>query len=221
MSFLTGTLIGTGGILVLFGYIWMSSSDDAALYDQQHQALLAAGVASARIYEDLDSPRRDPRPQLDTCLMALQAGDTLVVWQLDRVVRSRAHLLDLLPELWQRKIALLVLTGKAASLTKMQIGLDVVLAVVTAFTELEDQIVREATSAGLTAARARGQYLGGKRKMTAELLRQAMTKMTTSDASMAQIAEDLEVTRATLYNYLHGDGSPKPAGLRLLGQDES
>jgi DNA invertase Pin-like site-specific DNA recombinase len=56
--------------------------------DLQRNALLAAGVAPERIYADRASERTDDRPGLATCLKALQPGDTLVVWKLDRLGRE-------------------------------------------------------------------------------------------------------------------------------------
>src|SRR5262249_18534184 len=70
---------------MLIGYIRVSKSDGTQALDLQHDALLAAGVAPERNYTDRASGRKDDRPGLATCLRALQAGDTLVVWKLDRL----------------------------------------------------------------------------------------------------------------------------------------
>ncbi|NER82104.1 MAG: recombinase family protein [Leptolyngbya sp. SIO1D8] len=205
---------------MLVGYIWVASTDDHALHDQQQQALLGAGVTATQIYEDIGISRQQERPEWQHCLDALQAEDTLVVWQLDRMVTSRAHLLQVLQDFWQRNIGLKVLTGQGAEIDTTHISLRTVLDVLEALTELENQIVREATLEGLAAARARGQTLGARRKMTATMVRQAMLEMTDTNTSATQIAKKLGITRATLYNYLNGDGSPKPAALKLLQTQE-
>ncbi|MEM1279007.1 MAG: helix-turn-helix transcriptional regulator [Cyanobacteria bacterium P01_H01_bin.152] len=44
--------------------------------------------------------------------------------------------------------------------------------------------------------------------------------MTGSDLSATQIAKKLGITRATLYNYLNGDGTPKPKALKVLQEAE-
>ncbi len=54
--------------------------------------MLAAGVDPTRIYEDLASGRRDDRPGLVACLKAIQPGNTLVLWKLDRLGRDLRHL---------------------------------------------------------------------------------------------------------------------------------
>jgi DNA invertase Pin-like site-specific DNA recombinase len=73
---------------MLLGYMRVSKADGSQVLDLQRDALLAAGVARDRLYEDLASGRHDARPGLGACLKALRAGDTLVVWKLDRLGRN-------------------------------------------------------------------------------------------------------------------------------------
>ena len=205
---------------MLRGYIWTAGDDSELLYEQQSRALLGAGVVAAQIYKD-ECPRRELRPQLQHCLEVLQSGDTLVVWRLDRLAHGRAHLLEVLGSLQQRDVGLKVLDGKGAAIDTADISFTVLISVIEALTEMEEQIVQEATLAGLAAARARGQTLGPKRKMTADMILQAMTAMADPNISVTQIASQLGITRATLYNYVGGDGSPKPAGIKVLEEAES
>ena len=67
---------------MLIGYVRVSQSDGTQTLAPQRDAMLAAGVGSARIYEDLASGRRDDRPGLTACLKAIQPGNTLVLWKL-------------------------------------------------------------------------------------------------------------------------------------------
>lgn len=205
---------------MLFGYIWVATSDDEALYGQQRQLLLAAGVTEARLYQDMEGQRRQPRPGLTACLSALNSGDTLVVWQLQRLVDDRNALLNLLEDFHQRQLGLQVLEGQGKALSTNQSSLVQSIPVIAAVIELEDYLAREATLAGLAMARERGQVLGAKPKMTPAILRQAMSDLANTKASFTAIAEAHGVTRATLYNYLNGDGSLKPAGIRLLEMEE-
>ena len=82
----------------LIGYARVSTADQ----DLQSAArgLTARGVsATQRIFRDIASGARTARPGLEACLQALAPGDTLVVWRLDRLGRSMAHLVTVIEEL--------------------------------------------------------------------------------------------------------------------------
>jgi len=66
---------------MLIGYVRVSKSDGTQTLEPQRDAMLAAGVDPARIYEDLASGRRDDRLGLAACLKATQPGNTLVLWK--------------------------------------------------------------------------------------------------------------------------------------------
>src|SRR4051812_50084156 len=70
---------------MLIGYVRVSKSDGSQTLAPQRDALLSAGVEPDRIYQDLASGRHDARPGLSACLKALQPGNTLVLWKLDRL----------------------------------------------------------------------------------------------------------------------------------------
>ena len=63
---------------MLIGYMRVSKADGSQTLDLQRDALLAAGVEPAHLYEDQASGKRDNRPGLEACLKALPQGDTLV-----------------------------------------------------------------------------------------------------------------------------------------------
>ena len=99
---------------MLIGYARVSKSDGSQTLDPQRDALSEAGVDPCRIYEDLASGRKDDRPGLATCLKALQPGNTLVVWKLDRLGRDLKHLVGLVDAFNQRQVGLKVLAGAGA-----------------------------------------------------------------------------------------------------------
>ncbi|WP_235538850.1 recombinase family protein, partial [Pseudomonas aeruginosa] len=84
---------------MLIGYARVSKADGSQSLDLQHDALRAAGVERDNIYDDLASGGRDDRPGLTACLKSLRDGDVLVVWKLDRLGRSLAHLVNTVKEL--------------------------------------------------------------------------------------------------------------------------
>ncbi len=46
------------------------------------------GVDEERLYHDYVSSKKDSRPGLEACFKALQPGNTLIVWKLDRFKRK-------------------------------------------------------------------------------------------------------------------------------------
>jgi DNA invertase Pin-like site-specific DNA recombinase len=197
---------------MLIGYMRVSKSDGSQTLDLQRDALLAAGVAPERLYEDLASGRKDVRPGLVACLKALQPGNTLVVWKLDRLGRDLKHLVSVADELQQRRVGLKVLAGAGAQIDTTTANGRLVFGIFAALAEFEAELIRERTRAGLAAARARGRRGGRPRKMTPEALRMAMAALMDPTASASAVARRLGITTTTLYMYVNGDGSLKHAG---------
>jgi hypothetical protein len=119
------------------------STDDQNL-DLQRDALQQAGCST--IYEEAASGKSTARPELEQCRKALRAGDTLVVWRLDRLGRSLPDLVQIVADLEQRGVHFESLTekietGNAAG--KLQFH------VFAALAEFERGLIRERTRAGL------------------------------------------------------------------------
>ena len=201
---------------MLIGYMRVSKSDGSQVLDLQRDALRAASVEPERIYADLDSGRKDERPGLTACLKALQPGNTLVVWKLDRLGRDLKHLVNTIDDLSRRNIGLKVLAGAGAQIDTTTANGRLVFGIFAALTEFEGELIRERTRAGLAAARARGRLGGRPRKMTREVIKMAMAALADPQASPTDVAKRLGITTTTLYVYLNGDGSVKAPGKRLL-----
>ena len=196
----------------------VSKSDGSQLLDLQKDALLKAGVENKYIYEDLASGRKDNRPGLKACVKALQPGNTLVVWKLDRLGRDMKHLVTLIDELNHKKIGFKVLSGSGAEIDTTTANGRLVFSIFAALAEFERELIRERTQAGLAAARARGRNGGRPRKMDAHTIKMAMAAMTDRNSVAHEVAKRLNITTTTLYTYINGDGSLKEAGSKLLNQ---
>jgi DNA invertase Pin-like site-specific DNA recombinase len=201
---------------MLIGYIRVSKSDGSQVLHLQRDALLEAGVEPVRIYEDLGSGRKDDRPGLAACLKALQPGNTLVVWKLDRLGRDLKHLVNTVDALSQCNIGLKVLTGAGAQIDTTTANGRLVFGIFAALAEFEAELIRERTNAGLAAARARGRLGGRPRKMTQAVVKMAIAALADPQAKPSEVARRLGITTTTLYAYVNGDGTVKAAGQRLL-----
>ena len=204
---------------MLIGYARVSKADGSQMLDLQRDALTCAGVAAERIYEDHASGRKDHRPGLEACVKALQPGNTLTVWKLDRLGRDLKHLVNTVDELRARGVGLRVLAGAGAEIDTTTANGRLVFGIFAALAEFERELIAERTRAGLAAARARGRLGGRPRKMDRAMLRMAMNAMASRETNAQDLARRLGITTTTLYMYVNGDGTPKAPGQELLGPE--
>ena len=194
----------------------VSKSDGSQQVNLQKDALIEAGVKEERLYHDMVSGKKEKRPGLDECLKALQPGNKLLVWKLDRLGRDLKHLVTIIEDLRQRNIGFRVLTGHGAQIDTTTPNGRLIFGVFAALAEYERELIIERTHAGLKAARARGRLGGRPRKMDVATLKMAMAAMSDYTAIAQEVAKRLNITTATLYAYVNGDGSLKEAGKALL-----
>jgi len=203
---------------MLIGYMRVSKADGSQVLDLQRDALLNAGVDPSCLYEDYASGKLDDRPGLAVCLKALRSGDTLVVWKLDRLGRDLRHLINIVHELQARDISFKVLTGQGANIDTTTSAGRLIFGIFAALAEFERELISERTKAGLTAARARGRKGGRKHKMTLAKLRLAQAAMGKPETKVADLCEELGITRQTLYRHVGPQGELRADGQRLLEQ---
>lgn len=202
---------------MLIGYARVSKADGSQSVDLQRDALVAAGVAPERVYEDRASGARDDRPGLEACLRALRPGDVLVVWKLDRLGRTLTHLVGLVRDLSDREVGLRVLTGQGAEIDTTTPAGRMIFGIFATLAEFERDLIRERTLAGLAAARARGRKGGRSFALTRAQVRLAMAAMASRDTSVNSLCRELGVKRTTLYRYVGPDGTLRDHGRRVLG----
>lgn len=171
----------------------------------QRDALTEAGCG--RIFEEKVSTRKADRPGLAAALDYLRPGDTLCVWKLDRLGRSVKDVLTIADDLHECGISVRILTGKlAGSYTPTGEG-KFFFTMMAAFAELERDIIRERTMAGLAAARAQGRAGGRPTVMDPDRLAAARARHANGE-SPTQIAKALGISRASVYRHLGvGQGS--------------
>lgn len=182
----------------LVGYMRVSSETDRQSTDLQRDALLAAGVDPRQLYEDHASGARDDRPGLTKALAYLKAGDTFVVWKLDRLGRSLQHLLTIVNQLKARAVAFRSLTEQWDTTTPNGMFM---LQIFGALAEYERALTQERINAGLAAARRRGKHIGRRVAISEEqlsLIQQALDGGATKQA----ICRTFGVKRSTLYDAL-------------------
>lgn len=179
---------------MLIGYARVSTADQCA--DLQLDALRAAGCE--RVFVEKASGAARDRAQMKAALRALNPGDTLVVWKLDRLARSIRQLIDTIEALDRRQVGFRSLTEGIDTTTPAG---RLLLHIMAALAEFERSIIRERTVAGLAAARERGRVGGRRRKLSdSDLIHVRADRA--AGASIPDLASRYGVGVSTIYRRL-------------------
>src|SRR5512142_184702 len=121
--------------------------------DAQLQRDDLRGAGCGRIYQEKASTRKATadRPGLSAALDYLRAGDTLVVWKLDRLGRSVKDVLTIADDLHERGVGVRILTGTLAGVYTPTGEGKFFFTVMAAFAELERDLIHQWTMTGLVA----------------------------------------------------------------------
>lgn len=128
------------------GYARVSTPDQSCAL--QRDALEQSGCV--KVFAEVASGAKAARPALTAALEYLRAGDTLVVWRLDRLGRSLGQLMALMQTLQSRQIGFHSLVEAIDTTTATG---QFFFQITGAFAELERNLIRERTRAGLASAR--------------------------------------------------------------------
>ena len=161
-------------------------------------ALAKAGCA--QVFEDHTSGAKAERPGLTEALRFVRRGDTLVVWKLDRLGRSMAHLIETVRKLETKGVGFRSLTEGVDTTTPSG---TLVFHIFGALAQFERDLIRERTTAGLKAAEARGRKGGRRPVITAEKLARAKAHLA-AGLTVREAAARLKVGKTALYKALNG-----------------
>jgi DNA invertase Pin-like site-specific DNA recombinase len=174
------------------GYARVSTEDQNV--DLQTDALNVVGCV--RVFTDVASGAVAERPELAAALDYVRAGDTLVVWRLDRLGRSLRHLVETVLMLQERGVGFRSISESIDTTTATG---RLVFHVFCALAEFEKDLLRERTQAGLAAARARGRVGGRKPVLTPQKAALVRRLYGEREHTVAEIAKVIGVSRATVY----------------------
>jgi len=198
---------------MMIGYARVST--DEQNLDLQRDALTQAGCERVFVDQGVSGIARR-RPGLDDALSGLQAGDTLVVWKLDRLGRSLRHLLELIEELGGRGIGFRCLQEPVD--TTSDTG-RLLLQIVGALAEFERSLIATRTRAGMQAAARRGKHLGRPASLSRPQLEAAAERLQDPEQSWRSVANLFRVSPRTLRRNLEKHGLlPGSAGERTTAE---
>jgi len=183
---------------MLIGYARVSTPDQ--YLRMQEDALKSAGCGE--IYTDIASGVKTARPGLHSALSHLRKGDTLVVWKLDRLGRSLAHLIQTVKELSEKGIGFKSLQENIDTTTS---GGQLIFHIFGALAEFERELIRERTQAGLKAARVRGRLGGRPTLLNIRQIKKMKDHYKKGDLSINELCKLFNITKPTLYRYLRNN----------------
>lgn len=181
---------------ILVGYARVSTQEQN-LYLQQ-DALKKAGCT--KIVTDEMSGSVSERPGLEKLKDILRPGDTLVVWRLDRLGRSLRHLIDHVNKLEEQGIGFKSLQETIDTTTSTG---RLIFHIFASLAEFEKNLIRERTTAGLVAARARGKLGGRPSKLEPNKKDLAIKLYNEKTYEVQEICRMMGISKPTLYKYIN------------------
>lgn len=181
---------------MLVGYARVSTADQ----NLDHQVDALKKVGCEKVYQDKVTGATSERPGLDEALRFLREGDVLVVWKLDRFGRTVRGLIELVDHLQGRGIGFR--SASDAIDTSSAQG-RFFFHVVGAFAELERDLIRERTHAGLMAARARGRC-GGRPRLMTSTKHESAAMLLAGGMAPKDVAASIGLSVQTVYRHFPG-----------------
>jgi DNA invertase Pin-like site-specific DNA recombinase len=182
---------------MIYGYARVSAQDQNL--DTQIEQLLKYGVD--KIVKEKISGVSQEKIELDDLLSRLINGDTLVVTRMDRLGRNTIQLLQFVEHLREKGVHFAVLN----------LGIDTrtptgkfFLTVMSAFSELDREMIKEKQIAGIKLAKQKGVYRGRVKKYTEQHagMNHAIELRQQTKKTMKEICAITGVSQAALYRKL-------------------
>jgi DNA invertase Pin-like site-specific DNA recombinase len=176
------------------GYRRVSTAD-------QHTDRQLEGVALDRCFEDHATGKNTDRPGLQSAMDWARAGDTLVVWSMDRLGRSTRDMLRIIDDLTAKGVSIefvkehLTFRGDDSPMNRL------ILTVLSAVYECELGHIRERQREGVALAKKAGRYRGRLPAIrTGNGKAAELAKLIEEKVPVAEIARRLNVSRQTVYS---------------------
>lgn len=178
-----------------------TSSQDA---QRQLDALVAAGVQKRDVFADVTSGNKTAieRPSMKKLLDYAEAGDTVVVWRIDRLGRSLVDVLNTVNLLRDRGVHVRSISDGIDPTTSTG---RLMLNMLATLAEYERELIVERVNAGIATARQRGTRFG--RPLVDPTVIADKLAITNAARAQGRTAEDaarlVGWSRATLYRHQH------------------
>ena len=181
------------------GYLRVSALDQKELRQLEGRDL-------DKRFTDKASGKDMHRPQLQQLIEYVREGDTVVCHAMDRLARNLDDLRKIVLGLTERGVHVrfekenLTFTGEDSPMSHL------LLSVMGAFAQFERDLIRERQREGIALAKLReGAYVGRKHSLSPPQAKDLCRRVALGE-SKTKLAEELSISRQTLYRYIAGAG---------------
>ena len=192
---------------------------DPAVQERPLRELIAQrGWTVYRLYSDRASGAKEKRPALDALMADARRGlfDVVVVWRFDRFARSVKQLVLALEEF--RSLEIDFISHQEALDTSTPMG-RAMFTIIAAMAELERDVIRDRTAAGLEYARQHGTKSGKPiGRPRAVFRRDQVLQLRTEGLSWREIARRLGIGEGTVRRVLNDPTRPMEARQNPLAE---
>ena len=187
--------------------IWRCSTDHQ---DQERQirALEDAGCLPENIYGDKITGVSDfsNRPELQKCLAAMQANDTLIISELSRLSRSFIGMVNEVSKLLEREINIKTLDGRLDT-TAMPKEITMLIVSILGYAASQElSQLKSRTAEGRAVAKSRGVKFGAKRKYDKFQIQEIMQKRS-EGVGFGTIARSMGMSRSTVQTIVNRENT--------------
>ncbi len=148
--------------------------------------------------EKVSGGSREGRTELATIIEFLREGDELVVTRLDRLGRDTRDVLNIVHECHQRGAFVSVLDPSIS--TRGEMG-HVILTVLGMVAQMERRFIKERQREGISQARAKGAYKGGKPRLDRRLI----CSLAAEGKGPGEISKAVNCSRMQVYRILQSE----------------
>lgn len=179
----------------IVGYAYTSA--DKGYLSSQLEGLGKYGCDRIVLETDAANTASHPHDELEAALETMEAGDTLVIFELVCFGKSIIQLAEFIAELEERGIKLLVLE-KEEGLENLDT--EMYTEMIKSMAQMEKLIIRQRTSRGLEEARRNGR-IGGRPRISDETVERIQFLYNNNKYTLRQIAEECNISLGTAYKY--------------------
>jgi len=184
------------------GYVRVSTVDQNT--DRQLE-----NITVDKVFVDKVSGKDVNRPELQSMISYVRAGDTVVVHSLDRLARSIVDLRSIVEKFVTKGVSVEFVKERLFfSKEKKDSPTDtLMLNILSSFAEFERALIRERQQEGIKIAKANGAYRGRKKALSPSQVEELRVRVSSRQGTVAEVAKELGISRTTLYEYLGKKGA--------------